>query len=480
MNSVRWLAAALTVFVAAGCLKVGPDYVSPPLQVPTSWTTGLGRGLTPEATAMAQWWKVFGDPVLDSLVEGALAGNTDLRQATARVRQARAERGAAFGELFPAVDARTGFSRQRTSQKIGSFNSGDTDPGDDGPSANFSPERSLYSAGFDASWEIDIFGGRRRAVEQAEAELAGAEADLGNVLVTMLAEVATNYVDLRSLAERIAIAEANVAVQSDTQELASARYDAGLTGELELQQATYNLADTRARLPQLEVDLAAARHRLAVLTGAPPGALDAMLEARRPVPVAPASVGVGLPADLLRRRPDVAAAEQRLVAATAAVGVAKAEMYPKLSLSGSFGVSASDAADLLAGDAMTFDVGPTLRWRILDFGRIRSTVKARTAAVDEALAAYEATVLAAWEEAENAFVAYQQEQSRRDRLAEGAEAARIAEQLSRTQYESGVVDFQQVLEAQRAVRGFEDTLATSSAAVTTRLIALYKSLGGGW
>ncbi len=474
--SLPWL-AVLLVATLAGC-AVGPDYVAPELDAPERWQSDAGREATPDLTG---WWHVLADPTLDELVELALANNLDVAKALARLREVRARRLSVRGELAPAMDARAGYSRQRTSQAIGSFDNGDTDPGNDGQAVGFSPERDIYSTGFDASWELDIFGGRRRALEQAGAEAGAAGADLAEVRASLVAELVTNYVEMRSLEQRIEIARANVAVQADTRDLAEARYRAGLTGELELQQATYSLADTRSRIPDLERSLVEARNRIAVLTGAAPGERDELLgRGTGEVPVAPAEVAVGLPVDLLRRRPDVARAERNLAAATAAVGVATADLYPKLSLTGSFGFSAVDLADIGSAASRTFDLGPSLRWRVLDFGRIRNEIAARSAAVAPALADYEAPVLAALEETENAVAAWSREQAKREHLAEGAAAARLAEQLATTQYVSGVVDFQQVLEAQRALRGFEDSLAASEATVTTRLVAVYKALGGGF
>ena len=400
--------------------------------------------------------------MLDDLIRRAIAGNTDTRSAVARIREARAHRAEAAGAVAPSVDGGASYARRRSGN------------------GNSAVESDNYSSAFDASWELDIFGGLRRTIEQRQAELDASRADLGDVLVSVLAEVARNYVEVRSLQARVAIAQSNLRSQTDTLELVQLRRNAGLSDELEVAQARYNLADTQARIPPLQSGLAAARNRLAVLLGVPAGSLDRELDAPAPVPSVPATVAVGLSADLLRRRPDVARSEQQLVAATAAIGVATADLYPKLTLSGSIGLSALDLADLGSAASRTFSIGPSLTWNLFDAARTRQRIEAQSALQEQALAAYEGTVLKAYEEAENALVAYVREQIRRDSLEEAVDAARLADQLARTKYVNGLVDFQQVLDAERAKLAFEEAAAQSSAAVTTDLIAIYKALGGGW
>jgi multidrug efflux system outer membrane protein len=466
----RAVLAAATALVCSSCL-VGPDYKPPAMGVSAQWNAPLERGLTTgPAPAPGQpdigrlWWKSLGDPQLDDLIARAIAGNTDVKVAVARIHAARAARKRTVAAFFPVLDSTVAYDRRRSSGAV----------------TTTSREFNSYAAGFDSSWEIDLFGGLRRGTEQAGAELEAAEGDLGAVLVSILAEVALNYVEMRSLQARISIAESNAESQRETLDLARWRFQAGLAGFLDVEQADYNLAQTRSRIPALEIELAAARNRIAVLLGLRAGSLDAGFATRRPVPAPPPRVVVGLAADLLRRRPDVAAAERRLAAATAAVGVATAELYPKLTLSGTFSIAATDVADLDSAAARAWSVGPALRWNLFDVGRIRGLIEQRSAESDAALAAWEAAVLAAGEEAENALVAYAREQERRDRLTEAHDAARRAQELARLQYENGLVDFQQVLEAQRATFGFEESLAVSEAAVITHLVALYKALGGGW
>ena len=456
---------AAASLLCSSCL-VGPDFRPPETALPSGWSAPLTGGLGTGAYSAQDWWKSLGDPLLDDLVARAIANNRDVHRAVAQVRAARAARRGAQAALFPSLNASVDYQRRRPASTTVS------------PSA--SREFNDYSAGFDSSWEIDLFGGLRRSSEQAAADLEAAGADLDDVLVSVLAELARNYVEFRSLQARIAIAGDNARSQAGTLDLTRWRFEAGLVGALDVEQAAYNLAETRSRIPALETQRVAAANRIAVLLGVHAGSLDAELAAVAPVPTPPARVAVGLPTDLLRRRPDVAAAERRLAAATAAIGVAKAELYPKLSLSGTFGVSATDFAKLDTGAARGYTVGPTLTWNLFDAGRIRSVVNQRSAEADAALASWEATVLAAFEEARNALVAFAQEQQRRDRLAEARSAARNAQELARLQYENGLLDFQRLLEAERATLVFEESFAVSQANVTSDLVALYKSLGGGW
>ncbi|HYC57024.1 MAG TPA: efflux transporter outer membrane subunit [Candidatus Binatia bacterium] len=476
--SRRLACLAALCALAAGCFKVGPDYREPLVPALSRWNAPLERGLEPGARDLAHWWRLLGDPMLDSLIERAIARNTDIARATAAALEARARRTGSIASLFPAADVDAGYRRQKRTGSFGSFSNADDGSGSTGGGSTGAT--NAWSAGFDASWEIDLFGGVRRGIEESQATLEAARADLRDVLVTVLAEVARNYVELRSLQERIAIAHANAESQGETLQLTRWRFEAGLVGDLDVQQATYQLSQTRAGIPTLESELAQIGHRLAVLLGAPAGSLDAELAPRGPVPEPPARVAVGVPADLLRRRPDVAAAERRLASATAAIGVATADLYPKLSLTGSLELSATSLSGLDDDSARGYGIGPSLRWNLFDAGRIRAEIAARSAQADQALADYEAAVLAAYEEAENALVAFAREQVRRDRLAHAVGAARDAERLARFQYENGVIDFQSVLEAQRARLGLEESLAISHAAVTTNLVALYKALGGGW
>jgi NodT family efflux transporter outer membrane factor (OMF) lipoprotein len=474
----RALAAAMSL-ACASCLKVGPDFSPPASVLPPDWSASLAAQVAAGPAPDPEWWSAFGDPVLDDLIARSIAGNRDVIRAVALVRAARASKQGAEAAYFPTLDASAGYQRRRTSS--GTFSTTEpTDPTDPTEPSTSRREFDDFSVGFDSAWEIDLFGGIRRSNEQAARELEAAGADLDAVLVSMLAEVASNYVEVRSLQSRIQVAEDNARSQGETLDLTRWRFEAGLVGALDVEQATYNLAQTRARIPELRTQLDAAANRVAVLVGAPAGSVDDQLAPRRPVPAPPRDVAIGLPADLLRRRPDVVAAERRLAAATAAIGVAKADLYPKLSLSGTFEISASDIAKLDTAAARGFSVGPTLRWNLFAGGRLRALVAARSAEADAALATWEDTVLTAHEEAQNALTAFAEEQRRLERLAEARAAARKAQELARMQYETGVLDFQRVLEAERATLTFEESYAVSQAAVTSDLVAVYKALGGGW
>lgn len=412
---------------------------------------------------LAAWWTGFNDPRLSNLIERALAGNLDLKKARARVREARARRGTAQAALFPTLDASGSAAWSRTNKDTGTGESGE-----------------LYSAGFDAGWELDIFGGLRRSVEAAEADLQAVREEGRDTLVSLLAETALNYVEVRTLqAERTAL-EANLATQDDTYRLVAWRQQAGLSDDLAVQQARYNLENTRSQIPVLRTSLEEALNRLAVLLGEQPGKIHEELEKRVPIPVPPLRVAVGLPADTLRRRPDVRRTEQELAAQTARVGVATADLYPKFSLSGSIGLEAHSLPALSSSALWTLLGGPRITWPLFRGGALRQKIEVQSALQEQALIRYEATVLQALEEVENVLTAYAEEQIRGDSLGAAEEAAAQAATLAQQKYEAGLTDFTSVLEAQRSLRSFEFQRAQSRGTVAANLIRLYKALGGGW
>jgi len=325
-----------------------------------------------------------------------------------------------------------------------------------------------------------VFGGEKRAVEAAGAELQASEEDLRDVLVSLLAEVALNYVELRSFQTRLSVAEANLDAQKKTYNITRWRRQAGLTTQLDVEQAKYSLEQTRAQIPGLETGIAQAKNRLAVLIGQHPGSLRDALAKRKPIPVAPLEVAVGVPADILRRRPDVRRAERRLAAQTAQIGVATADLYPRFSLFGSIGLEALSLGNLFSLGSRTHGMGATVAWPLFDAGAIRSNIEVQSALQEQALIRYEAAVLTALEDVENALIAYAKEQHRRQSLIEATGAARRAADLAQKQYSSGLIGFGDVLIAQRSLLSLQDQLAVSEGDVTSNLIALYKSLGGGW
>lgn len=466
----RYIAASLVALWAPllfwACAAVGPDYAPPPMDVPSHWQAAMADGLVPTPAAadtLAQWWTTLDDPLLTDLIQRAVADNIDLRTARARVREARARRGVSQAGRFPTLDASGAYTR-----------SGSTDAG------GSTRETDLYSVGLDAGWEVDIFGGTRRSVEAADADLDASREDLSHVLVTLSAEVALNYIELRTLQTRIAVAEANLRSQEETYILARSRYEAGLTDALAVQSALYNLAGTRSQIPTLQSNLESTRNRLAVLLGRAPGVLHPELAAQRAIPVPPATVAVGVPADTVRQRPDVRRAERQLAAQTARIGVATAELYPKFRLLGAIGYDAPALGDLLDSTRLAWRLGPRISWRLFEGGAIRQNIEVRSALQEQALHQYQATLLAALEEAENVLTAYVGEQLRRETLVQANEAAETAFQLARDQYEAGLVDFTTVLVAQRSLLSFQDQLAQSEGTVTTNLVRLYKAMGGGW
>ena len=462
---VRALAAGLLA-LAAACGALGPDHETPEASVPASWREEPGSGLAPGTAELAGWWRRLDDPVLEDLVERAARQSLDLRGSWARLREARALRGVAGAERLPSLDG--GLSYQRRGES------------DSTPLGGFVPDHDLWTAGLDAAWEIDLWGRIRRSVEAADAELAASVEDLRDVAVSVAAETAIHYVDLRAFQRRLAIARSNVDLQEQTLELVRARFEAGLVGERDLAQALTNVATTRSRLPELEIGQRAAENRLAVLLGLPPGALAAELAPEQPIPVPPVEVAVGVPADLLRRRADVRRAERVLAAETARIGVAEGDLYPRLALFGSIGVASEDFSDLFDSASGFFGIGPSIRWSIFQGGRLRARVEAQEARAEQALVAWEGAVLGALEETENAMTAFVREQARRAALLDAQTQAARAVELARTQYREGVTDFQAVLDSERALALLQDDVARSEAAIATDLVVLYKALGGGW
>ena len=353
------------VLIMNGCATVGPDYVRPATKLPDAWRSGFNHSLvkgTSDPQTLCAWWSSFQDQELSRLIERAVAGNLDLKKASARVREARAQRGKRKGAFFPTIDASSEISRKQASETIGNGENSD-----------------LYTAGFDAVWELDVFGGKRRTLEAAGASLESSQENRRDVLVSLLAEVALNYLDVRTYQTRLRVTQANLKAQDETLQLTTWRHQAGLTDELAVQQARGNRETTRSQLPSLRLGLEQAANRLAVLLGEQPGSLRAELMQSQPIPVVPVSIAVGVPADILRQRPDVRRAERDLAAQTARVGVATAELYPKFTLNGSIGLEALTTGAFHTSDAQTSSRSGIISWRIFDAGSIRENIKAQTA-----------------------------------------------------------------------------------------------------
>jgi NodT family efflux transporter outer membrane factor (OMF) lipoprotein len=416
---------------------------------------------------LEQWWKTFDDPTLASLIGRAVESNYDLKAAEARLRAGRALKGAVLADFFPTIDANASYTKARRSVNALSFPVQliDTD---------------TYQAGFDASWEIDVFGGKRRALEAANADLQAIEEDRRSVLVSLLAEVARNYVELRGTQRRLGIARENLHAQEETLEITQQRFNAGLVSELDVAQARVVLATTRSQVPPVEALEKQFIHRLGLLLGQPPDALSSELEKEAPIPPSPPEVPAGLPSDLLRRRPDVRRSERQLAAATARIGVAEAELFPKFFLTGVAGFQSLQAADLIAPQSKFWSAGPSVRWRLLEYPRLRAQIRAQTAQQEQLLAQFHQTVLASLEDVENALVAYSKEKERYDALSEDVAANRRTFDLANQVYTNGLGEFLSVLIAARTLYEAEDALAQSQSAVSLNLVSLYKALGGGW
>ncbi|MBC7771739.1 MAG: efflux transporter outer membrane subunit [Pyrinomonadaceae bacterium] len=460
-----------------GC-TVGPNHVPPSSSAPEAWAESLEGGVAATPADLSRWWTNFGDETLDGLVVRAIAGNHDLRSAMARVREARALRTISGAGQYPAIDATGSYGNQLRSENIDNGFANEN-PAIGGIGAETEPT-DLYAIGFDASWELDLFGHVRRSVEAADADLSAAEESRRDVLVSLLAELARNYVDLRSLQSRLDIAQRNVASQEDTLSLADSRFKGGLTSELDVVQARSNVERTRSQIPSLQSSIRQTQHRLAVLTGLQPGSLAAQLDGAKPVPVPPSEIAVGLPSELVRRRPDIRRAERELAAASARIGVATADLFPRFMLTGSVGLQSSPLGNLFDTNSFAYSIGPSVRWNVFDAGRVRANIGVQTARQEQLLAAYEKTVLVAFEEVENSLVAYSRELVRRGFLKTGTDAATRAVELATERYARGLTGFQDVLDAQRQLFALQDDLALSERSVTASVVSLYKALGGGW
>ena len=451
-----------------GC-TVGPDYVAPEPDLPDAWHEQLARGLVEGEANLHTWWTVFDDALLTSLIERASTESLDIKLAVARVDEARARRGIARGEWFPSLDGVGSLQRNRSSKEIS-----ETVPPPQSRTDTF------YSSGFDATWEIDFFGRIRRSVESATAGLEASIEDYRDVLVSIFAEIGITYVEVRALQERIQSAESNVETQRGALQLTTDRNRAGLVGDLDVRQAEQNLASTESTIPVLRTSLVQAINRLGVLLGEPPSSLHAELGPVAPIPQPPDEVLVGLPAELLRQRPDIRAAEREFASQTAQIGVATADLYPRFTLLGTFALEATDFVDWFTGDAISYGFGPAFRWNIFDGGRIRSNIEAQDALTEQTLIRYEQTLLFGLQDVEDAMVAYIQQNDRRDALNRSVVAARKSVELVDTLYRTGLTDFQNVLDTQRTQFLQEDSLAQSEGIVSQNLIQVYRALGGGW
>jgi NodT family efflux transporter outer membrane factor (OMF) lipoprotein len=481
-TSSRLLVIVLTA-VPLGC-SVGPNFTRPDPHVPRQWsaTATTSSSLNTEPQAVVTWWTTFQEPTLVSLIERSTAANLDLRAAVLRITEARAERDVAGAAFWPKVDANASYTRQRLSDTTTTgavfTNFGNvTIPG--APAINFPNPYNQFQLGAGASWEIDLFGRIRRSVEAANAELQASVEDQHAVLVSLCADVARNYIELRGAQLRRDVTQQTLATQGELYDLTRQRQAVGLTTDLDVANAGAQLDTTRALIPQLEREVTQDINQLSLLMGREPDTLRTELEAGRPVPQVPPALPIGLPSDLARRRPDIREAEARLHAATARIGVAVGDLFPRLTLSASGGVQSQSASDLLKWASRFGSIGPTFEMPLFDGSRW-ATVRLQNVRAQEAALDYERTVLTALHEVENALVAYKADQDRGVSLAAAVEQSRDALNLARGRYESGVANFIDVLDAERSLQQNQLSLATNTTAISTDLVAVYRALGGGW
>jgi multidrug efflux system outer membrane protein len=461
------LILSLCLAILSGCM-VGPNFKRPQPTMPDDWALATAelQPVTPAEEELARWWTLFDDPTLDSLIEHAVESNLDLKQAEARIRQARAARGVVASGIGPMVDASGAYQRRGS----GGGTNGKSE-------SNISNQ---YQAGFDAGWELDIFGGVRRAIEAADSDLQAARETHRDVLVTLTAEVTRNYIDLRAFQERIVIARQNLETQKHSAALTRLRFQAGFVGTLDVANADAQVATTTSQIPLLEASARQTIYSLSVLLGRDPAALIRELSPAAAIPLASPSIPLGVPSDLLRRRPDIRRAEAEIHAATARIGVATADLFPRFTISGSAGVSASDFSSWFDWASRIWSFGPSMSWNLFSMGRTRSNIEQQRALQDQSLITYQQTVLAALQEVENALIASAKEEEHRRALREAVGANRKAVELATTLYTRGQTDFLNVLNAQRSLYATEDALIQSTGNVSTDLVAIFKALGGGW
>jgi outer membrane protein, multidrug efflux system len=463
---MRKLVVLMSAMLLAAC-AVGPDYRRP--QVATS-DQFVGVDATQFSTADVEheFWKAFNDQQLNEMIERALTANHDIRIATARLREARALRGESQLDLAPTVQASSGYTKARASDRQLA------------PDPTADREQDFYDSGFDAFWELDFFGRVRRQVESSSAQVQSAEAAVYATQVSVTAEVARNYFELRGAQQQLAVARRNADNQNETVRITTARLDAGRGTQLDASRAQAQLSATLATIPDLEAGVTRSMLRLGVLTGQSPEALLPQLSTPRALPTLPVAQNIGTPELLLRRRPDIRVAERDLAAATAEIGVAVGDLFPRITFLGRWGFDAVNRGDLGESGSESYSFGPSISWAAFDLGRVRQKIKQREAATDRAVAKYEQTVLQALEETDASLTAYSKAIVKQQHLQASATASLDASKLARARYESGVADFLTVLDAERTSLAAEDQLARSETQTATALLATYKALGGGF
>jgi len=468
----------LTLLFATGCtplgeylnngMKVGPNYCPPDAMVAPDWIDAGDKRVDDSQIDMAQWWTVFGDPSLDALIRTATRQNLTLREAGFRVLQARAARAIAAGNLFPQQQAAVGgFARNAASTAVANRD------------FLLEPYFDQWDAGFNLAWELDFWGRFRRAVEAADADLDAQVAEYDHVMVTLFSDVAAAYVEIRTLQQRIALARENVRLQRETNTIADARYRGGQVSELDVDQAAATLAQTEALIPQLELRLRETSNLLCILMGIPPTDLQRVL-GTGPIPSAPGEVVVGVPADLLRRRPDVRRAEREVAAQSARVGVATAELYPHIGIGGALAFSSEDFSDLLSSAAFQGNVGPTFRWNILNYGRLINSIRLQDVRLAERMVRYQNQVLRANAEVENGIAQFLHGIERARWLDTSVAASEKAARIALAQYKGGIISFNWLAMIQQDLVQRQELLAQAQGETVLGLVETYRALGGGW
>ncbi|MEM9167873.1 MAG: efflux transporter outer membrane subunit [Planctomycetota bacterium] len=468
MKCLTGITTSALILTLCGCASIGPDYERPAVETDPQWAASSDIAFnSAEPEGIATWWTTLDDPVLDDLVERAFAANLDLATAVQRVRQAAAIRGISAGERFPDLDGTGSYSRERQGQN--GF-----------PALAEPTEFDSFALGLEFGWELDVWGRIRRLVESADADLAATLEDLHDVRLILAAEVASEYVGLRTAQQRLAVARRNIEIQRQSLSLTTTRFENGAAPQLDVAQAQTNLANTEAELPSIEADLRDRTLRLAVLLGATPTALLDELSETGDIPSPPEAISVGIPADVLRRRPDVRGAERQLAAEVARIGVELGDLYPRFSLSGTLQFNSTNSGSLLDADSLGFGIGPAFAWNIFDGGRVRNAVRAQEVAADIAAIEYRSAVLSALESVESAMYRHARQIERTTALERASTAAGQSADLSRQLYLEGRRDFQNVLDSERELFAAQDNLILSQSEVTTTYITLQRSLGGGW
>lgn len=476
----RFVAWLLILSSSGGCTslrqwlcnhcKVGPNYVQPPAPTASDWIERNDPRVSSQPAADYLWWTVFQDATLDNLIETAYRQNLDLKTAGTRILTARAQRNIQIGNLFPqSQTALSAYAHAQLSKNLQLL------PGIPG----FGGETNIWADGFNASWEADVWGRYRRMIESSNANVDASFESYGDTLIMMLAEVATTYVQIRTFQQRLEYAQRNVEIQRGSLEIARARFRDGVASELDVTQAASNLAQTEALIPQLRAGLRQSNNAMCVLLGIPTEDLVARFSTA-PIPRAPVSVAVGIPADLLRRRPDVRRAERQVAQQSAQIGVAEADWYPRFQVNGFIGYTASDLNTLFESRSFTGFVLPTAQWNILNYGRILNNVRSQNALLQTVTLQYQQTVLQAGRQVEDALVQFLQAQQQAIYLAESVKQAERSVELVTLQFRGGVTDFNRVYTTQAALVTQQDQLASTQGNIALQLIAVYRALGGGW